>query len=259
MKVLQCKIFKMKIVKKFIGKIYKNCTSIICIVLALFSLWVIIVVGLNLPYLIPSIFDSDININLNTIFLNLSYSYIAGCIFYFFTSYLPNLIRMKKIKSGIKIKIGEMDRAIQDMFYAFNRGNAENFAMDVICKNKEICIKVLMSKDWNSIIEEEAKYFHYTTTYLSRICNKHKELKKAINCLIDTYKEYLSAEQLTMCEEIRGAFLMYRFELDSSFNVKYSQRAMKETSENIYEELQKILKFKKSISRDFSHWNNYVE
>lgn len=246
----------MRTIKKYCIEVTNNSASIICTILALFSLWIILIVGLNLPYLVPSVFDNETNSYVNIILLNLSYSYVAGCIFYFFTSYLPNLIKMSKIMGGIKIKIGEIDRIMHEMFYAFNRGNVESYEMDAICKNKEVCIDVLMSKDWNSIIVESI-YLNRTTSYLSRISYKHKELKEAVTSLIDTYKEYFTADQLSMCEEIRGSSLMYRFELFSSLNVKYDPKAIMETSEDIYEELHKILKLKTSINKRFSKWDNY--
>ena len=247
----------MKKVEAFLIKMANNCISIACTVLVLFSFWVIFVVGLDLSYLIPSIFSDEINRGLNIILLNLSYSYVAGCIFYLFTSHIPKIIQMRIIISGIKVKIGEIDRVVNYLFYAFNRGNAKIEEIDAICKNKEVCTKVLISKDWNSIIEEERKYFNHTITYLSWVCQKHIELKQALTGLIDTYKEYLTAEQLSICEKIRGSFLMYKCEMDISGNVIYSQEAIKATSEDIHEELQKILKLKLSIDKRFCKWDNY--
>ncbi len=97
--------------------------NILLLVLVLISCWIITIVGLDLPFKITIPFNLFEAEKINGILINLSYSYLAGCIFYFFTSYLPKRNAMNDIIAGMKVRMGTIDRIIHDLMYVLKYGN----------------------------------------------------------------------------------------------------------------------------------------
>lgn len=90
----------------------------ICLwLLAIGRMYAISCVGLDI---LPAIGECDNNEKINAVALNLFYSYIAGCIFYIFTSYLPCIVNSKKIRPIIvekkKIIKGKIEDSIKCVF-----------------------------------------------------------------------------------------------------------------------------------------------
>jgi len=77
----------------------------VLLITTLISLYIIFCVGLGWFWTIGFSFDSD---KINQILINLSYSYMAGFIFYILVSYLPYRLKTEKLKPVIKLKINDL-------------------------------------------------------------------------------------------------------------------------------------------------------
>lgn len=89
----------------------KNIAKILLIVLTAISVYVILYVGLGIGYPIGV---SDNYEQINEVLENLSYSYLAGCIFYILTVTIPAKVRRHKLDSVLHSKIGVIVGKIRD-------------------------------------------------------------------------------------------------------------------------------------------------
>lgn len=240
--------------------------DIVLVVLFFLSVYAIIVIGLELPSKISvpyGIVDAN---KLNVILINLSYSYLAGCIFYFFTSYLPKYKSKKDIVAGIKVRMGAIDRVIFDLIYILSYKNdvvkkTYSATMNCILSSEEQFVSFCKSFDWNAYTKYHEVLSDGTKQkYLWVIKEQHLRLQQAMTNFITTYKEYLTAEQLSKCEGIRASFLMYRLSMTpSANNYVYSQKAMEETAKDIYSEFMEIWSLKRSIDSRLANWHNWID
>ena len=85
--------------------------KILLIVLTAISVYVILYVGLGIGYPIGV---SDNYEQINEVLENLSYSYLAGCIFYILTVTIPAKVRRHRLDSVLHSKIGVIVGKIRD-------------------------------------------------------------------------------------------------------------------------------------------------
>ena len=237
--------------------------NILLLVLVLISCWIITIVGLDLPFKITIPFNLFEAEKINGILINLSYSYLAGCIFYFFTSYLPKRNAMNDIIAGMKVRMGTIDRIIHDLMYVLKYGNITykctyNEMMNDLISDEKKFIDFFKAFDWNSYSEYFAlPVYREKIKYLSYIIQQHERLQKAITDFIDTYKEYLSASQLSRFEELRESFLIYH--LSMSQKSVFSKEAADSTARAIFQEFKKLRDLKISIDPQLDNWSNWYD
>lgn len=67
-----------------------------------------------------AIYQHDMALTMNDVLVNLSYSYLAGCIFYLLTSYIPQYLRSRKLKPLVQTKLkrilNELDACKNSVF-----------------------------------------------------------------------------------------------------------------------------------------------
>ena len=118
----------------------------------------------------------------NEITTNLSYSYLAGFIFFLLTVTLPHLKMRAKVKKALEGKVNQI---------------ATNYWEDVVMMFKEASSLQLCRLSSVGINVSIAEY----------IKAKHKENKELATELLE-YKSWLSSETIAQIEKIRNANLM---------------------------------------------------
>ena len=174
--------------------------TIICI-------YTIFSVGLDL---IEKIGISDNYEKINNVALNLSYSYIAGLIFYFFISYLPYIQKKKKLNPAINSKIEYLNDLIKSFIQTFE------------LQEKNINLKTTQ----NNYIEEliinrsliDSSYYSKMGRNMTNLdfINGHKVNIQNLITDIITYKEYISSEQVLNLEQIRDSKFFQLLKIDSN-------------------------------------------
>lgn len=171
--------------------------QIILYSITLLCLYIIFSVGLEL---LPKLGISKNSVNINQVSINLSYSYIAGLIFYFFISYLPYILNKQKLKATIDLKIDDITNQIFSYIQTFEKEeiniDMENInlnSMKLLLKNKDI----LESSYYSRIMAIRMNNLEFINSTKSSIFN-----------LIDSiiiYKEYLDSEQILSLEKIKDS------------------------------------------------------
>lgn len=170
--------------------------KLILIIISLICIYIILAVGLKI---VPTIYESLNSENVNNVTLNLSYSYIAGLIFYFFVSLLPYLILKHKLKPAIDLKITDLKTQITSFIRSFNS------IKDIDLKDIElITIQNIIKK--HSILDR-SYYSPMTGTNMSNLDFLYSTKLNIFN-LVDsilTYREYLTSNQILELEKIRDS------------------------------------------------------
>ncbi len=168
----------------------------ILIIISLICIYIILAVGLKI---VPTIYESSNSENINNVTLNLSYSYIAGLLFYFFVSLLPYLILKNKLKPAIDLKITELKTQITSFIRSFNS------IKDIDLKDIElITIQNIIKK--HSILDS-SYYSPMTGTNMSNLDFLYSTKINIFN-LVDTiltYRDYLTSNQILELEKIRDS------------------------------------------------------
>ena len=138
--------------------------------------------------------------NINQVSLNLSYSYIAGLIFYFFISYLPFLLTKQKLKTVINLKIDDLSSQIESYIQTFRSKELKEGIESI---NLESIKNVLSEK---TLLDESC----FSRIMALKMSNHDfiTQTKSAVFDLIETilqYKQYMTLEQIVNLEKIRDS------------------------------------------------------
>lgn len=166
-----------------------------------FCILCILSIGLGILPLFTSCFSNSFCYKLNQLLINLSYSYIAGCIFYLLSVVMPKRQRKTLVMPALSLKINNIREQLRIVLLEFSRDtqwNPNEFDMGN-------CFNIMMSKNWTNKIPFAAQYFKVDITYLHHIYNTKSFINKEIDEIITSYKEYLTENQLVLLEEIRNA------------------------------------------------------
>nr|WP_195461155.1 hypothetical protein [Alistipes sp. D31t1_170403_E11] len=187
--------------KKTINRIKEYWPYIILGVFLILSTWAILSIGMNLIPLIEV--NGNYNFNsLNIGLVNLSYSYWAGCIFYFLTSVFPRKLEKKRILPAIKLKNQNIGRKLGDIILEFSRETKHPNYSDV--SNEAICKELLDSKDWNDFMPMFIHLYKKNIRYIEFITDVGTQIFKEIDEIINGYKYFLTIQQISLLEELRN-------------------------------------------------------
>lgn len=186
----------------------KNIRNINCIHLALYLLlllcvWAIFAIQLKIPHLSINVdWTQERCDNLNQLYINLSYSFLAGFVFYLLTIYFPQKRERKRLEPVIKKKVLEIRKDLRNILLEFSRGTDIQKYMEI-----ENARKVLMSKNWTDIMPMYQKLYNANISYISFISEEGKIMKKKINDFIQSYQPYITAKQLCLLEELSNMII----------------------------------------------------
>lgn len=158
--------------------------------------WVILSVQLQLIPLIQTNFTDDFCNQLNTVYTNLAYSFIAGYMFYLLTSILPTIQDRQKLKPVLREKIANIKSCIMDIPLAFAKDTGLDYT------KKENCEEIMLSKTWTDNVPKYEEYCNIRVSYIGLIAKTGNTVKDDVSLLIRTYQRYLTTKQILLLEEL---------------------------------------------------------
>lgn len=179
-------------------------TRIFLFISTLVSLYIIGSAGLEV---LPGIGSSSNAKNLNNVMLNLSYSYFAGVIFYFFFSYLPQFIQRRKIQPIIDGKVLSIKNQAAAFINSFNMYPIND---NMINRIKDSEISKLFGGD---NLNRSSYYSAILGLNMSNADYINLTRDKIIRSVEDIlfYKEYLSYQQILILEQIKESKFLFLF------------------------------------------------
>lgn len=175
----------------------KNIIKIGLYILTVFSAYIICAVGLGWFWLIGNCDNAE---RINEVLINLSYSYVAGLIFYVLVTYLPKLQAKKTITPVLKFKIINLKKEINACIQTFGTNEDEKLVDNI---TKEQLSQLINQADMysNSFYANMVGYQQNNFQFL----NATRSNVYAIMGQLIEYKEYMSTEQLIDIEKIRDS------------------------------------------------------
>lgn len=154
--------------------------------------------------LIPPIFGYAPNAEArNEVLLNMSYSYLAGAIFYFFVTWLPYKVRAKKMRPFIEEKKKVIKQKMDDCAIA-------TIPTAIIVKKKTGKEELINHLEATSLLT--------TPTYMSLLVSgstihehwlrQREDIKNAIKDTLE-FKEYLTDKELVVLGQIQDCQFFY--------------------------------------------------
>lgn len=210
--------------------------KILLFTISIMSIYIIGGVGLEI---LPKISASSNAENINNVSLNLSYSYFAGLIFYFFISYLPKYIEGKKIKPTLKLKVEDLNNQIESYIHTFNEKTVDGIIKTIT----ELEIKSLYNS--HSLLDK-SYYADLTGGNMSNVdfINSTKmNIVKYIDGIL-FYKDYLNSEQILALEKIKESKFFHLFKIQeyNQARILYNHKNFKDECAKEFYELIKTLK-----------------
>ncbi len=136
---------------------------------------------------------------LNSIIINLSYSYIAGLIMYVLTIALPSYLHKQKINVIIKENINDIGALLHNLLVGFP------YSKDGVCNpdisNIEECKQILTNVDWNTT-NRLPIYNHIPNKLYQTFHYDYKQLQEYITSFLQIYKSDLTATQLLLLNDL---------------------------------------------------------
>ena len=182
--------------------------DIILIIVLLLTLWAILSIQLKVIPVITVGWQQETIASWNTVFLNLSYSYIAALIFYGLTTRLPVYRRKKKLMPVIQKRIGEIGREIYNILLEFARETGYNHDY----RNTTDTDAIMRSKDWMAIMPTVLRFRNIKISYLNFLNAEAKAIKDKISDVIQKYKDEMTEEQLVALEALAHAPFFHQVE-----------------------------------------------
>ena len=166
-------------------------------------LYIICCVGLGWFWTIGSAINS---VKINNVLINLSYSFIAGLIFYFFVSYLPSQAKIRKFKPVIDLKIKDLYNQINACVQTFDD------------KENQDIIKTITKEELTQVIQ---KIDMYNSSFYANVVGYNMNNLKFLNAtkgnvfeIIESltgYKEHMETEETLNLETIRDSTKLASF------------------------------------------------
>lgn len=231
-------------------KRYINCAIVL---ITFLTLTVIIVVGLDIRCLK---FGSFVNAqDINSILINLSYSYISGVIFYLLVTAIPFYLRTKKMKIVIKDGINNISKSTQEIIFAYSPESIglsneliENTNLDEYTEEKLRRI-FQGSNIFNVSNVVKRVYPGAQTTIQFTARQSFRIIDKAIEEILCCYLDYLSEEQVILLNKIKGS--EFRNKISSSVDTIFDRFMFRQPAliESLAEEFIAFWKDVKELNR----------
>lgn len=170
----------------------KYFTNTILILLTFISVYVIVYVGLGIG--IP-LGVSDNYVRINKVLENLSYSYLAGCIFYILTVTIPMHVRRRKLNSVLKSKIGVIVGKLADSKQCVR--TAQEFQSNRFLTDAEFLSRI----ENTSFITPSSMAFFYGNNIGSYLNSQKKEILDLVADL-QRHSDLLSDKELKALAEL---------------------------------------------------------
>lgn len=223
---------------------FKNNIVEACLTIALLlCLWAIGSIQLKVIPLIPISLPIEQCDGLNEMFVNLSYSFIAGYIFYLLTVVLKSYHERKKMHKVLNNKFNQIAspiEAIIDVFYGEMGAKVD--------RTRESITNILNSRNFNDRVEMAAELGHrlgQSATYINFIAEKCKASKERVFEMIRLYRDYLTTDEIILLESYAAMRVIDVASIASAVNCIDANRAdVKQTIItqfcNLYDKLNEV-------------------
>lgn len=194
---------------KFVKNIH--CVRLALYLILLLCAWAVLVIQLKISCLsIPVNWSQESCNNLNQLYINLTYSFLAGYVFYLLTIYFPQKTEKKRLQPVIIKKTKAIKNELENVLLEFSRGTGINDYMKI-----ENARKVLMSKNWTDSMPMYQKLYNANISYIAFIGIVGEHIQKKVVELIQSYQRFMTTEQIGLLEELPD---LYIFSLAQRFS-----------------------------------------
>jgi len=162
---------------------------------ALIAIYCILQVKLNFAFYIGCAHNAD---KINEVIVNLSYSYLAGYVFYILTVKIPYWATRRKIEQPVKSKLGLVLRKCMSSLECIYPQSAHG---------KIVFDEESFVEDFKKISYfQECSIIGMNIPVIAYVKAAHEENRKTITEILE-YKGWLSADRISMLEQIRSSEL----------------------------------------------------
>ncbi|WP_071146702.1 hypothetical protein [Bacteroides ihuae] len=187
----------------------KLIVNIVIILITILALIIIVVIGLDVQNLK---WGSSANAqDINSILINLSYSYIAGAIFYFLVTTIPFYLRRKKINIVIKDRLNIISASTQTIIFAYDPSSI-NFTLEQIEKidldrvNEEELLNLFKRSTVFNISNVARQVLpQANSTIFFTVKQLLQKIDKTIEETLSYYFNYLSEEQIILLNKVKNS------------------------------------------------------
>ena len=169
--------------------------QVISLLLLIVSVYAICNIELDWFWSIPVKYNPE---HVNRILLNLSYSYLAGYLFYLLVTQIPYLQRSKKFRKIIVAKYEILNYQIESNIQAF--GANKTNVLNTITLNE--LTDLIQSKEITDVAHQ-AKEIDYKTSILILLNRSLNTIIQTCHEILNIYKDYLTESEVMTIEKIR--------------------------------------------------------
>lgn len=170
----------------------------------IFCVWSILSIELEVTTKFSTSWNDEFCNKLNKVFINLSYSFLAGYIFYIFTVVIPDDMKKKKIKPILYKKISSCFRTVENII---NKFTGENCCRKEL--SREELANILDKKKWRDPIP------NLGISYIEYVSLQGKYLRQQVLETINLYKDYMTESQIADLENLIDMLI---FQLANKFS-----------------------------------------
>lgn len=208
-------------------------------IIAFISIYTIGCVGLEV---LPTLGTTETPILINSVLLNLSYSYFAGLIFYLLVTYYPFYLQRKKFSPIIKSKINDLYNQVEATIQTFETKEVKGI------------VDTITFEDLKKVIEKNSMYSNsfYANTVGYQMNNFQflVETKNNFFTIIERlliYKDYLSINQIVSIEKIRDSSFFHLTKVYESTSLAILYYNSSQFKEELAKELFNIILYMRKI------------
>lgn len=163
------------------------------IIITFLSVYAIAYIGLGWfwPWGISSKYQQ-----INHVVINLSYSYLAGLIFYLLTSYLPYMIKRNKLKKPIQEKLKTIKGKLEDSAKCVFPMTSWNH----LVLTEDVLVQQFSTQSVNT--QSAYSIAGINMSIIGHLTTQRNNILDIIDGILE-YKDYLSGEQLLTIEKIK--------------------------------------------------------
>ncbi|WP_455672521.1 hypothetical protein [Phocaeicola sp.] len=208
-------------------------------IIAFISIYTIGCVGLEV---LPTLGTTENPILINSVLLNLSYSYFAGLIFYLLVTYYPFYLQRKKFSPIIKSKINDLYNQVEATIQTFETKEVKGI------------VDTITFDELKKVIEKNSMYSNsfYANTVGYQMNNFQflVETKNNFFTIIERlliYKDYLSINQIVSIEKIRDSSFFHLTKVYESSSLAILYYNSSQFKEELAKELFNIILYMRKI------------
>ena len=222
-----------------------NCIHIALFIMLLLCVWALSAIQLKIPHLTINVnWAQERCDNLNQLYINLSYSFLAGFVFYLLTIYFPQKRERKRLEPVIKQKVLEIRKELRNVLLEFSRKTDIQNYIEI-----ESARKVLMSKNWTDYMPMYQYLYGANISYIAFIGEVGKVIQKNTIDLIQSYQRYLTTEQIRLLEELPQMYIFNFAQRFSKMPISLEDDKGKESIVGFFiKALNKMVEIEKSFS-----------